>query len=733
MGILRRIKERYMPKTLKSQMRFWSVTIILLFGIISIISFIFIEYSSEKKHAIEYIDDTIRAQGIYIDNWFNERLTDISVIANSEDARTINIEGLIKQFNNLSTQKQDFRNLHYIDKNGDIVVTTMADAQKYNVSDREYFKDTMEGKDHISGVSVGKVEGNLLVFIASPVRDYNNNIQGLILSTVSLESIDKVIDDIGNWKGRDTYLIDRNGYMITESRYLKELINKGIVEKTARMQMKIDNTLMNKLIDENLKPTFYTNYRGMTALGSFKWVNNGRWLIVSEIYRDELINMIIGPLFLIVPSMMILIVSAIFITFKLTNKFEEPIEHLLRGTEIIQKGKYNDVIDMRKMKYAPIELKRLCKAFNKMSITIQSNMMEIEESKQRYRALFYHNPDTVYAVDKDGCFIELNASAGSITGFNINQLIGKHYSGFVIDEDLEKCKNYFNKAIGEEPQNYDLRIWSKEGEKREVNVTSIPIIIKDEVVGLYGIIKDVTDKKKAQRELVETARKLEESNEDLKQFAYIASHDLQEPLRMVINYLQLIERRYRGKLDEDADDFIGYAVGGAKRMQKLIKDLLSYSRVNTRGNEFIHVESKEIIETVLDNLALLIQDKNAEITYEELPAIYGDETQLIQLFQNLINNSIKFNDKTIPMVHISVKDEGDKFLFKVEDNGIGIPADQRDRIFTIFQRLHTSDEYSGTGIGLSICKRIIERHRGNIWVQSEEGKKTIFFFIIPKN
>uniref|UniRef100_B8HVZ9 histidine kinase n=1 Tax=Cyanothece sp. (strain PCC 7425 / ATCC 29141) TaxID=395961 RepID=B8HVZ9_CYAP4 len=226
-------------------------------------------------------------------------------------------------------------------------------------------------------------------------------------------------------------------------------------------------------------------------------------------------------------------------------------------------------------------------------------------------------------------------------------------------------------------------------------------------------------------------QELARSNAELQQFAYIASHDLQEPLRMVTSYLQLIERRYRGRLDADADDFIHYAVDGAAQMQKLINDLLTYSRVGTRGRPFELTSCTEAVDRAIANLKVAITESQAAIHYQDLPTIHADPTQLTQLFQNLISNAIKFHDQQPPCIWIRSSHQEDEWLFSIEDNGIGIDPQHAERIFVIFQRLNNRVDYPGTGIGLAVCKKIIERHRGRIWVQSELGQGATFYFTLP--
>lgn len=231
--------------------------------------------------------------------------------------------------------------------------------------------------------------------------------------------------------------------------------------------------------------------------------------------------------------------------------------------------------------------------------------------------------------------------------------------------------------------------------------------------------------------LQQTLTNLEISNKDLEQFAYVASHDLQEPLRMISSYTQMLEKKYRDKLDSDALEFIHYAVDGASRMQKLINDLLDYSRITIRGKNFEQVDFSSVLGITISNLQQLIIDNTAIITNDELPMLKADESQIVRVFQNLIANAIKFKKKSvIPQIHISCKQKKNLYEFSIRDNGIGMDMKYHDRVFTIFQRLHSIKDYPGTGIGLSVCKRIIERHGGTIWFESKENEGTTFYFTI---
>ena len=285
------------------------------------------------------------------------------------------------------------------------------------------------------------------------------------------------------------------------------------------------------------------------------------------------------------------------------------------------------------------------------------------------------------------------------------------------------------------------QVWSGEicnsqsGRKRKnYLITVAPVLNEDQKIdGLVAVLNDITKLKMAEERLAQHAEELARSNSELEQFAYIASHDLQEPLRMVSSYCQLLKKRYYGKLEGDACEFIDFAVDGAQRMQTLIEDLLTYSRVGTRGQPFETTDCNEVMATVTNNLQIAIEESAADIKCSKLPVTIADRTQLVQLFQNLIGNAIKFRNGEVPKIRIRSKKENGRWVFSIKDNGIGIDAEFKQRIFEIFQRLHSKDKYPGTGIGLAICKKIVERHNGEIWLESQSDKGSTFYFTLPLN
>jgi PAS domain S-box-containing protein len=406
---------------------------------------------------------------------------------------------------------------------------------------------------------------------------------------------------------------------------------------------------------------------------------------------------------------------------------------------------------------------------------------EIENENKRLETILETTPSAVIIIDApNGNISYINKRAKELYGVNI--------TGLDLVEAIAKVKSKridgTEYPIGEGPsaralkgqlvRNEEIMLEQPDGTVIPILCSAAPILnLEGKIIAAVAIFDDITEQKKeekrkqelleneqelreeittANEELQFTTRKLQNSNDnliqaqirqeelinklqtsnkELEQFAYVASHDLQEPLRMVTSFTQLLERRYKGQLDKNADDYIGFVVEGAQRMKELIDDLLTFSRLKT-VNKYEEISLEDLLNDITFTLKSSIEKYNAKITHDHLPKILGDPLQIGQLFQNLISNAIKFNDNEPPEIHISSNTSGNVWVFGVSDNGIGIDPKYHEQIFNIFKRLHTRKDYDGTGIGLAICKRIVEKHGGRIWVESEEGKGSTFYFTIPK-
>jgi len=359
--------------------------------------------------------------------------------------------------------------------------------------------------------------------------------------------------------------------------------------------------------------------------------------------------------------------------------------------------------------------------------------IHLAQMEGRYRGLLEAAPDAMVVVNPSGEIVLLNVQAERQFGYRRDELLGQLVRSIIpegfaerlIADALRSTEDALAQHIG---TGIELVGRRKDGSEFPIELMLSPLESEGGIL-VTTAIRDITMRKNAEAHLIEKMAELYRSNEELGQFAYVASHDLQEPLRMVASYTQLLSRRYKGKLDGDADEFIAFAVDGANRMQHLIQDLLMYSRVGTTGRTLVDSSSEGALEQALQNLRGAIADSGALVTHDPLPKVMADETQLVQLFQNLVGNAIKYQNSSVPQVHVSaLRSPGKKWLFSVKDNGLGIDEQYFERIFGMFQRLHKREQFAGTGIGLAICKKIVERHGGNISVESKLGQGSTFHF-----
>lgn len=359
-----------------------------------------------------------------------------------------------------------------------------------------------------------------------------------------------------------------------------------------------------------------------------------------------------------------------------------------------------------------------------------------KRAEERFRRLLDAAPDATIIVDQTGRIVMVNAQVQPMFGYTRQELLGQvmemlipeRFRGKHVLHRGEYNSHPRTRPMGVGPELYGLR---KDGREFPVEISLSPLETEEEGLLISAAIRDVTQRKWAQDQLRAYAEELQRSNLELQQFAYVASHDLQEPLRAISTFCEMLAKRYRGQLDAQADQWIGFVVDGARRMQALVQDLLAYSRLETRARPPEPVALDNIFHRAVENVRALAEETGASITAEALPTVCGDPSQLVQLLQNLIGNALKFRGGEPPRVHVSAARREENWVVSVSDNGIGIDPKYYERIFELFKRLHNADRYPGTGIGLSVCRKVVHRHGGRIWVESEPGRGSTFYFTLP--
>ncbi|MBI3697478.1 MAG: PAS domain-containing protein [Acidobacteria bacterium] len=359
---------------------------------------------------------------------------------------------------------------------------------------------------------------------------------------------------------------------------------------------------------------------------------------------------------------------------------------------------------------------------------------ELARERDLLHTLMANIPDAIFFKDTECRYQRLNQPLARILGpRNLEEAVGKRVTDFRTDETGRVAMADDRRVLetGEMLIDREEQIRLPDGRLRWFSTTKAPIREAGRITGLVGISRDITERKQAEEVLVHHSEALAHYNAELEQFAYVAAHDLQEPLRTVASFSQLLAQRYAGQLDAQADRFIEQVVSGARRMRQLIDDLLMYSRLARGESHLQPTDTADVFRASLESLQAAVAESGAMVTADPLPTVTVDPTQVGQLFQNLLSNAIKFRGPDPPRIHFSAERKGAEWVFSLRDNGIGIDPQYCERIFKVFQRLHGKREYPGTGIGLAACKRIVERHGGRIWVESEAGRGSTFYFTIP--
>ena len=589
------------------------------------------------------------------------------------------------------------------------------DLQRYahTFSDKDYeaFQENMKVPlgDHKTLIELFKKDPDLNIarqgFLEG--RNHPHDIDGMIKLFRRFNNVSYIKKAIGIWVEADSNITQ----LIPLGKQLHDEINSPEPSAEKIEQLIDDLDPLNKKLSV-LEDDF-----------SFTLGEGSRWLE----------HLILTILFIIALTVEL---TGLFLTVSVSIGISKGIKEIMRLAGKISKADFSDKAKV----YSEDEIGQLAIAFNKMIEDLSKNVNEraaaeanLRKQKELYESLIDTQSEMGHgiAITENESIIYVNDMLCKMYGYTKDEVL--NFSSFIdilVPEERERLVERLSQRINgtDDVDTGETIVLRKDGRRVHIEY-SIKKMRMDDRIQFLSVIRDITYRKLAEEELRQKTEELIRSNAELEQFAYVASHDLQEPLRMVSSYMQLLEDRYKDKLDDDAKEFIGFAVDGAKRMRTLIHSLLEYSRVN-RVQPFQQINMDELLLEVVHDLHDKIESNNVTIKIDPLPEIFGDRVLIGQLFQNLISNAIKFKGEKDPEIKISYKKLNKEFLFSVQDNGIGISKEYYDKIFVLLQRLHTIDKYPGTGIGLAICKKIVERHDGKTWVESEINKGSTFYFTI---
>jgi len=687
----------------------WNLLITFFILVITIIILGYIYYGIQKEHIRKEKQNDLSAianlKVAQIVNWRKERLGDLSFILNdalifSEIHKWLHNPNSTQQRDNILSLMKSFRERYQFDRiiivnaESSVLLLVPQGQDILGPNDKRLIGEAMETKRLIfSDIYSSKVAKAIRLSIVAPLIHPGRNKglpEGAFL--LRIDPNEFLYPLIQSWPTpsptAETLMVRREG---NEVLFLNELRHRKDIALSLRYPIEEKTLIASRAARGEVGVVEGVDYRGVMVLAAIKPVPDSTWIVISKVDEEEVYAPIRALIWIIFALGGVLILAAgagvgLIWRHQLAQFYREQYEYELENLALIRHFEY---------------------------LTKYAN-------------------DIILMSDKNGEIIEANEKAVASYGYTREELFQLNITDL---QSYEAVKDY-----EEQIKRLEVRIEKGvvfETVHRRKDKTIFPVEVSARQIEIEGtdflqsIIRDISERKQSEEKLAQTMEELVRSNEELEKFAYVASHDLQEPLRMVASFLQLLSKRYKGKLDSDADDFINYAVDGANRMQILINDLLAYSRVGRRGKEFKELSCERALDFALSNLRVAIEQSGAEVTRAPLPLVRGDYSQLVQVFQNLIGNAIKFCRDQTPAIHVSVDQKGNEWVFSIRDNGIGIEPEYFERIFFIFQRLQNRKEYPGTGIGLAICRKIVERHGGRIWVESEMGKGSIFYFTLP--
>lgn len=650
-----------------------------------------------------------------------------------DEVLTDDVDGKISVFLiGVNKQYGYFSNLLAINSSGEVVASSAPELIG-NYHDKEsFFQTVLSGTPKVSNVITDSHTGIRTIAFGFPIYAHfeSKKIIGALVANWNIEEIVNMIspDTASGYDRLDTRILitQDNGKVIgmqkvtSDDLFWSQVVSTGM-PAVWNNKHKVFGYLNVAIDGGNNALIGYDYSKGYRDFPGFDWIAFAiQDIRVAYAPIERLKWMILAVAFWV--AFFVALISLL-----VTRKMTQPILEIADIADKVSQGNFEESVNHS----ARDEVGALAAAFNKMIHNLKEQRTQLVE-KAYVENIIGSMTETLIVIDSEAIIRTVNDAGCRLLHYERNELIGRPISSifsYISPFESYKGERLFNNG---KITNLETSYLTKEGKPVPILFSSS---LMDTQAGLHErivcIAHDITERKVAEEKINQQVEELARSNAELEKFAYVASHDLQEPLRMVASYTQLLARRYKDRLDKDANEFIDYAVDGVERMQALINDLLQYSRVSTQKTKLTPINCSDIVDQVCRMLQKSIEENDAKITRNKLPTINGNATQLNQLFQNLITNAIKFRDKTNPSVRIEATQQNNEWLFSVRDNGIGIEPQYHNRVFELFQRLHVQSEYKGTGLGLAICKKIVELHGGKIWIEPNNGHGTVFNFTIP--
>lgn len=608
--------------------------------------------------------------------------------------------------------KGEFLELSFLDPHtGQVLASTSPVEEGKFKEDRPYFLNGKKGP-FVQNLYYSIALQSIAMTASAPLKMSNGELVGVVTSRLDLEGMNSIIARrTGLHQTDDAYLVNTSSLFVTQPRF---------ISNPAVLQRGIHTQAVDRCLEQKSGVVEAPDYRNVQAFVVYRWLPDRNLCLIVKLDKTEAYRpaRVFGGTIAAISAIALLTAAAL--AFALARSLTRPILALQEGAERFGRGE----LDMRLDEVSKDELGQLAIEFNRMAEALAEQQTLL---RRRAEQFFNLSPDLLCTISSSNRIQDLNPAWEQTLGFPRDELKGRLLTSFVHPDDLSATQTALRRISKEGSGRFENRCRHNNGLYRWL---AWVVVRSSQDQLLYAAARDITDRRLVEERMRQQSEELERSNRELEEFAYVASHDLQEPLRLVSSHVQLLARRYSGRLDKDADEFIEFAIDGTNRLKSLISDLLAYSKVGTSGRAYTAVDMESVLAQVLENLRTSLDDNRVVITHDPLPQVLGDYEQMTQLLQNLIDNSIKFRGKEAPRVHVGARQLSERWLLFVRDNGIGIDPQYTERVFVIFQRLHSRDDYPGTGIGLAICRKIVERHGGHIWVDSEPGKGATFYFTL---